>query len=70
MWTRDLLSLSFRQKMEGYSEVLLQKVGEKQTVVIITLKMISHGYFLFIIPLNLELSNLRKGARFATITNS
>ena len=56
--------------MEGYSEVLLQKVGEKQTVVIITLKMISHGYFLFIIPLNLELSNLRKGARFATITNS
>jgi hypothetical protein len=39
--------------MEGYSEATLHKTGvRRREVIVISLKMIRHGYFLLIIKVN------------------
>lgn len=54
--TKDLHSLSFRQKTEEYLEGSQVKVGpRKREIIIITLKMIELGYFLLTITSNLKL---------------
>ena len=62
--TKDPLSLSFRQTMEGYSEATLHRVGQRKTEIMISkLKMIKPGYFLLTIPHNSKsrIQNMRYG---------
>ena len=50
---KDPHSQSFSQRMEGYSEVILPKIGTKMGQNFLTgLKMIRLGYFLFTINPN------------------
>jgi hypothetical protein len=63
--TKDPHSLSYRQKMEGYSEVILHKIGprEREVIVIMEMQMIRLGYFLFTIKLNSKLNSNKNNMR-------
>ena len=69
--TKDPLSLSYRQKMEGYLEVILHKIGprEREVIVIMEMQMIRLGYFLFTIKLNSKFYSKKNNMRYATVTN-
>ena len=64
-------SLSYRQKMEGYSEAILHKIGLRKReviVVIMEMQMIRLGYFLFTIKLNSKFYSKNHNMRYVTIT--
>jgi hypothetical protein len=66
---KDPHSLSFRQKVEEYSEVILHKIGlRRRGIMVITLQMIKLGYFLFTINHNSKLKMHDMG--YTTITNA
>ena len=61
-------SLSYRQKMEGYSEAILHKIGpKKREVMLIMIQMIRLGCFHFTIKLNSKFNSKKNKMRFPTI---
>jgi hypothetical protein len=67
--TKDPHSLSFRQKMAGYSEDILPRIGLKRREFMVnTLPMIRLGYFLFTINHNSKLN--MHNARYRIVTNA
>jgi hypothetical protein len=69
--TKDPLLLSYRQKMEGYSEAILHKIGQRkrEVIVIMEMQMITLGYFLFTIKLNSKFNSKKNNMRYATVTS-
>jgi hypothetical protein len=61
---KDLHSLSFRQKVAGYSEATHHKIG--LTNMMVTKKMIKLGFFLFTINHNSKLN--KQTRRYRTLT--
>ena len=58
--TRDLHCQLFKVKMEGFLEATHPKIGvKKMEIMIFGLKMINHGYSLWIIQLSLKLSKIK-----------
>ena len=62
--TKGRHSHLFNQRMEGYSEVILLKAGQKRTELMISLlKMPRPGYFQLIIPDNSKLNKTENNMR-------
>jgi hypothetical protein len=68
--TKDPHSLSFRQKVAGFLEDILHKIGLRRrgNMVIGEIEMIRLGYFLFTINHNSKLNY--QNMRYATITHT
>jgi hypothetical protein len=68
--TKDPHSLSFKQRVAGYSEDTLPKIGLRRrgNMVIGEIEMIRLGYFLFTINHNSKLK--MQTTQYATITNN